>query len=234
MAIYFPCYWNMRHGIFQVFWDQLLSIMKKIILLSLLAAGCVGTTHAQHSRSSFYDTPYDSRNSGSFNLSTGILSFGYGFPNTPVGGYNNGANGVNRVSFGPLYAKFEHGIIRDEIGLGGQLAMSNSWVRYNSNSGNYRDRVSAFSIAILGYYHFNKLIPVKRLDVYVGTGLSLRTISYTYDTNYSDNPNNHSDTNVYVVGKLGARYYLTPAFGFYAEVGSDKMSDANLGISFRL
>jgi len=193
----------------------------------------MGVGYGQHSRSSFYDAPYDSRNSGSFSLKTGILSFGYGFPNNPVGGYNNGVNGVSKVSFGPVYAKFEHGIIRDEIGLGGQLAMSNTWVKYHNGATTYKDHVSAFSIGILGYYHFNKLIPVKNLDVYVGTGLSLRTVSYSYDSNY-DNPNNHADTNVYIIGKLGARYYLKHGFGLYAEVGSDRMSDANLGISFRL
>jgi len=207
--------------------------MKKTVFFLLLAVGCVSTGFAQHSKA-FYDTPYESRNSGSFNRSTGIISLGYGFPNDPVGSYDNGVNGVNRVSLGPLYAKFEHGIIRDDIGLGGQIAMSNTWIKYNNPSGSYRDRVSAFSVGVLGYYHFNKLIPVKRLDVYVGTGISIRTLSYTYDTNFSDNPNNHSDTNVYIIGKIGARYYLKPGFGIYAEVGSDRMSDANLGISFRL
>jgi len=210
-------------------------VMKKTVFLLMLVVGCASAAFAQRARSSFYDAPYDSRNSGSFDMKTGIITLGYGFPNDPVGNYNNGAYGVNKVSFGPLYAKFEHGIIRDEIGLGAQLAMSNTWVKYNNKSGgSYRDRVSAFSFSMLGYYHFNKLIPVKRLDVYVGTGLSVRTVAYTYDTNFNDNPNNHSDTDVFVIGKVGARYYLTPGFGFYAEVGSDRMSDANLGISFRL
>lgn len=207
--------------------------MKKTILL-LLALVCTSVAFAQRTASSFYDAPYDSRNSGSFNLNTGILSFGYGFPNDPVSGYNNGVNGVNKVSLGPLYAKYEHGIIRDEIGLGGQIAMSNTWIKYNTGSGSYRDRVSAFQVGVLGYYHFNKLIPVKRLDVYAGTGIAVQTLSYTYDTRYTDNPNNHSDTNVYIIGKIGARYYLKGGFGIYAEVGSDKMSDANLGVSFRL
>jgi len=208
--------------------------MKKTVLLLMLAVGCGGMAFAQHARSSFYDAPYDSRNSGSFGIRTGIISLGYGFPNDPAGNYASGTHGVSRVSFGPLYAKFEHGIIRDDIGLGAQLAMSNTWVKYTSGNGTYRDRVAAFSFGMLGYYHFNKLIPVKRLDVYVGTGLSIRTVAYRYDTNYNDNPNNHSDTDVFVIGKIGARYYLKPGFGLYAEVGSDRMSDANLGISFRM
>ena len=206
--------------------------MKKLVLFLLLTVGC-SALYAQQSKS-FYDTPYESRNSGSFGLSTGILSFGYGFPNHPTSGYSNGANGTNKVSLGPLYVKYEHGIIRDDISLGGQFAMSNTWIKYDNASGNYKDHVSAFSFGMLGFYHFNKLIPVKRLDVYAGTGISVRTVVYTYDANYNDKPGNHSDTNAYIIGSVGARYYLKPGFGVYAEVGFDGMSDANLGISFRM
>jgi hypothetical protein len=206
---------------------------KSLLFLLLLLCGVAGFAQ----KKAFYDTPYDSRNSGSFSRTTGIISLGYGFPNDPVGGYNyvNGTNGTSKVSFGPLYAKYEHGIIRDEIGLGGQIAFSSTRVKYNNNVNHYRDNVTAFSFGMLGYYHFNKLIPVARLDVYAATGLSIRTLSYTYDSDFDNSGrNNHSDTNVYIIGKVGARYYLRPSFGIYAEAGMDKMSDVNLGISFKL
>jgi hypothetical protein len=210
--------------------------MKKVILFSFLIMGSA-LSYAQRAQSAdaFYNTPYDTRNSGSFSLSTGILSLGYGLSNNAVNGYNyiSGFNGSSRASFGPVYLKYEHGIIRDEIGLGGQMAFSHTWIRYDNASGRYRDNVGAFSLGVLGYYHFNKLIPVPNLDVYAGTGLSIRTLSYHYDSDLTANPTDHSTTNVYVTGRVGARYYVTRSFGFYAEVGYDNMSDINLGISFK-
>jgi hypothetical protein len=148
--------------------------------------------------------------------------------------YGNGAYGTSKVSLGPVYGKFEHGFLRDDIGLGGQIAMSNTWVKYNTPTGSYRDFVTAFSVGLLGYYHFNKLIPVARLDVYAGAGVSVRTITYSYDSDFPNHPNNNSSTDVYLIGKMGARYYVTPGVGIYVEVGYDRMSDANLGVSFRL
>lgn len=212
--------------------------MKKIILFSfLIVAGCSISSYAQHTQNAdaFYNTSYNVRNSGSFSQSTGILSLGYGLSNNTVSGYNyvSGFNGSSRASFGPLYLKYEHGIVRDEIGLGGQMAFSHTWIRYDNSSGTYRDNVGAFSVALLGYYHFNKLIPVPNLDVYAGTGLSVRTLSYHYDSDIAANPNNHTTTSVYLTGRVGARYYVTRSFGFYGEVGYDNMSDVNLGISFK-
>jgi hypothetical protein len=208
--------------------------MKKLILFSLLLIGCSSLSFAQQA-DAFYNTPYESRNSGSFGKTTGIISLGYGFGNDAFGyNYQSGTSGSTNVSFGPLYAKYEHGFLRDEIGLGGQLALSNAWARYDNGTDRYRDKITAFSFSMLGYYHFNKLIPVPRLDVYAGTGLSIRTVSYTYDSDFSENPNNNSTTNLYVIGKVGARYFVTQGFGFYAEAGMDKMSDVNLGITFRL
>src|SRR5215216_7585 len=133
--------------------------MKKIILFSLFVMGSA-LSYAQRAQSAddFYDTPYNTRNSGSFSLSTGILSFGYGLSNNAVNGYSyvSGFNGNSRAAFGPVYVKYEHGIIRDEIGLGGQMAFSHTWIKYNNGSGGYRDDVGAFSLGLLGYYHFNK------------------------------------------------------------------------------
>lgn len=212
--------------------------MKKIIFFSfLITSGCLVSygQRAQHA-DAFYNTPYETRNSGSFDRSTGIISLGYGLSNNAVSGYSyvSGSNGSSKVSFGPVYAKYEHGLIRDDIGLGGQMAFSNTSVKYNNSNGRYQDNVTAFSFAMLGYYHFNKLIPVPRLDVYAGTGASVKTLAYHYDSSLNENPNNHTETNLYIIGRIGARYYVTNGFGFYAEAGMDNMSDVNLGISFKL
>lgn len=172
----------------------------------------------------FYNTPYKSRNSGSFSRNMGLLTFSYGFPNIPVSGDSYVGN--NRIGFGPAYAKYEHGIM-DEIGIGGQMAFSAGRYDYGNDQ---RERIHAFHLAVLGYYHFNKLIPLSNLDVYAGTGIGFRnrTVGYT-DNVYRDD----TDVNVSVVVRAGVRYYVKPTVGLYAEAGYDDMSDINLGVTIR-
>ena len=126
-----------------------------------------------------------------------------------------------------MYAKYEHGII-DEVGIGGQMALAG--VRYDYNN-NQTERVNTFHFALLGYYHFNKLIPVKQLDVYAGTGLAFKSRTVTYS---DDAYNNYSGSDVDLTVKVGARYYVKNNFAFYGEGGFDGMSDINLGVTFRL
>lgn len=197
--------------------------MKKIVFIfSITFLICV-SGFAQTGKA-FYNTPYKTRNSGSFSKNTGLLTFSYGFPNVSVSGYSHKGN--NRVGFGPVYAKYEHGII-DEVGIGGQLALSTSRYDYG---GNEREKINAIHFAILGYYHFNKLIPVPQLDVYAGSGFAFRNRTVSYSDDLYDN---HTDTNVTLAMKVGARYYVKNHFGFYAEAGFDDMSDVNLGVTFR-
>jgi hypothetical protein len=192
-----------------------------VVMFSLMVCGAA---FAQEGKA-FYNTPYKSRNSGSFGRTASLLTFSYGFPNEAVSGYSH--KGYNRIGFGPVYAKYEHGIA-DEFGLGGQIALAG--VRYDYDN-NQTERVRAFHFAFLGYYHFNKLIPVKQLDVYAGAGPSFRSRTVTYSDDVYDN---YSGTDVDLAVKVGARYYVKNNFAFYGEGGFDRMSDINLGITLRL
>ena len=197
--------------------------MKRVLLIIfglLLYGGAI----AQQGKA-FYNTPYKSRNSGSFSKTANLLTFSYGFPNESIKGHPH--KGSNRIGFGPVYAKYEHGII-DEIGIGGQLALAGLRYDYNNDQ---TERVRTFHFAVLGYYHFNKLIPVKQLDVYAGTGPAFRSRSVTYSDDFYDN---YSTTDVTLAFKVGARYYVKNNFAFYGEGGFDHMSDINLGVTFRL
>jgi hypothetical protein len=197
--------------------------MKTILTLILATILSLHLVQAQDARA-FYNTPYKTRNSGSFDRSTGVLTFSIGVPNIAISGYSY--NGRNRVGFGPLYAKYEHGIM-DEFGLGGQLAFAVGRYEYGNNE---RESIGAFHFAFLGYYHFNKLIPVRQLDVYAGAGLAIRnrSVRYSDDTFANDN-----DVTVGGAMRLGVRYYPRGPVAIYAETGYDNMSDINLGVTFR-
>lgn len=190
--------------------------------LTGLLAGPFTEAQAQTAKN-FYNTPYKTRNSGSFHKGQGILTFGLGIPNRGVDGYWYSSS---RSGFGPLYVKYEYGI-KDEISIGGYLAGSTSSYKY----GNYKDRATAISLGAMGYYHFNKLIPVRNLDVYAGAGLAIRSTSYNFDDHH--NKNNDSHTSFGPVFKAGARYYFTHTFGVYLETGYDRMSDLNIGVALR-
>jgi hypothetical protein len=198
--------------------------MKKLTLISfLLLSAAVG-----YSQNSFYNNSYEARNSGSFSQETSLLSFGIGFPNIPVNGYTFGVFNGNTSGFGPIYAKYEHGFLRDEVGLGGVFA--NSFGSYKYNNGNNKTKIFAWAAGVMGYYHFNKLIPVEKLDVYAGAGFILRSRSYKYD---DGSTSNNTDTNFNFNGVVGARYYFVQSFGAYLELGFDSMSDVNLGVTLR-
>jgi len=209
--------------------------MKKIIFPFALFLGlamlCQSAAQAQSGRS-FYKTPYKNRNSGSFDKTSGLLSFGLGFPNRSGAGFDYWGGDSRRAGFGPGYIKYEHGIL-DEIGIGGYVAAAASRYKYGPGR-RYTDRTIAVSVGAMGYYHFNKLIPVRKLDVYAGVGLGVRQLSYNYDNDYEDYwDNDRSKFDVLPLFKVGARYYFTKMFGVYGEGGYDNMSDVNLGITLR-
>jgi len=198
--------------------------MKKIVFLVLAGMLSAGALQAQSGKA-FYNSPYKTRNSGSFDASYSILSFGLGGPNRPV---QDDYSGWSHSGAPVVYGKYEHGIM-DEIGIGGQLAITGGSYKNRNNSD--KIKIFAFHMAVLGYYHFNKLIPVKQLDVYAGAGLGMRIRSSSGDTaGYND----YSDTNFTVPVKVGGRYYFTNAFAAYLEAGWDDMSDVNIGVTFRL
>jgi len=198
--------------------------MKKSLILSIALIICGSVAYAQNSKS-FYKSSYESRNSGSWDQGSSIISFGIGFPNVaPSYGGNSGLP--------PFYVKYEHGFLRDEIGLGGYVStgFGETGSYYYGGATGYQTNFFAFSIAVLGYYHFNKLIPIEQMDVYAGAGFAYKSVRYDDDVNYDyDN-----DATVTVPVKVGIRYYIKPAFSFYAESGWDGMSGVNLGVTLKL
>lgn len=157
----------------------------------------------------FYKQSYKARNNGTFDKGTGIFSIGLGAPYA-YGGYRN--------TLPPIYAKYEMGIM-DEVGIGivGGLGLGKN--RYSDEG--YFGTV----VGLLGYYHFNKFIPLQKLDVYAGVGFGFDIHNRTY--------NGDTEADVLPLFKVGARYYFSNSFGVYLESGYDRLSAANLGITLR-
>jgi hypothetical protein len=199
--------------------------MKKIFIATLASALFIGLGSAHAQSSSFYKTSYKNRNSGSFSKGSNVLSFGMGAPNIAMNSFSSA--GTKKIGFGPAYAKYEYGIM-DEVGIGVRLGLASGHYKWNNTKANN----FALLGNVMGYYHFNKLIPVKQLDVYAGVGIGFRHMSYERILP-NGNVIEDSEVNPIGVGLVGAKWYFTRTFGVYAEVGYDGLTSANVGISLR-
>lgn len=177
------------------------------------------------SPSSFYNQPYASRNSGSFDKATRLISITYGFPNTLD--YAGFLFGGNDTGIGPVTVRYEHPI-REEAGVGLSIAGARKEWDFNDNTST---EVTGISVSPLGFYHFNKLIPVPKLDVYAGVGANVNYISYSYSNDAYDDD---SEVEIYPTGLVGARYYFTNSFSGLVEVGGGSFGIAKIGVSFKL
>lgn len=176
--------------------------------------------NSENTSSGFYQAPYTERNSGSFGRQANLITAGYGFPNNSFDDkWNSGV--------GPLYLKYEYGII-DEVGLGVFLGGSGS----SRKAPGYKNSAVSIGFDLVGYYHFNKFIPLKQLDVFVGAGVGFKTAHYKYSAN-SPVIQSKSFFKIDEILKAGARWYFTPGFGIYAEGGYGGLSYADVGITFR-
>lgn len=177
----------------------------------------------------FYKQPYSSRNSGSFGKDFQLFSFSYGFPNWLYSGYGTQpfVPSYNRSSFGPVMARFEIAV-REEVGVGALVQVAARRWRY----GIYRDHSLGVGVGAMGYYHGNKLIHVKSLDLYAGAGpgLSYRRLDHDEDFPATDDSRVGFD----IFGVAGARYYFTPSFAAFAEAGYTGFSSLNLGVTLKM
>ncbi|RZJ72881.1 hypothetical protein [Flavobacterium sp.] len=207
--------------------------MKKILILALavLALPAFGQKKkeakpAKKASSNFYGEPYNSRNSGSFDKGTHLISLTYGFPNT-LDYENYVFADDNKVGIGPVNLRYEFPV-RDEVGVG--IALGGATKKWDY-AGGYEYRITGISISPLGFYHFNKLIPIKQLDVFAGVGANVNYLMYDYDDNLIDDDN---EIELYPTALVGARYYFSDNFSGLLEVGGSSFAIVKIGVSFRL
>lgn len=202
------------------------TMKSKILSIFALAAGLLLFTNTSQAQG-FYSQSYKERNSGSFEKGASLITLDYGLGNAnwAVGLIN----GYSRVPIGPVYLRYEIGIM-DEVGIGAYIAPR--YVRYNYGQNHiYNLNEFTFGSGVMGYYHFNKLIPVSKLDVFAGTGFSFRVIQKNWPNDSSSNNNTSIKWNLPV--KVGARWYFSDGFGAHLETGYDGLTYLQAGITLK-
>lgn len=79
-------------------------------------------------------------------------------------------------------------------------------------------------------YHF-PIDPKNKVDLFLGAGLGFQTISCAY--NGAGNFCGGYNSNVYVIGRAGGRYFFTPRTALYADLGAGAAT-INVGLTFKL
>jgi len=208
--------------------------MKKIFVFTFAVLAVSATAQkkkdpkamaAKTASSGFYATPYASRNIGSFDKQTHLVSLTYGFPNTLD--YADFLFGGSSSGIGPVNLRYEFAV-RDEVSVG--LAVGGAFKKWDFGGG-VETKVTGISASPLGFYHFNKLIPVKQLDVYAGVGANVNYIAYKYNDDLVDDDN---EIEVYPTALVGARYYFADNFSGLVEIGGSSFSIIKIGLSVRL
>jgi hypothetical protein len=153
-----------------------------------------------------------------------LIDAGLGFGYVNASTAYNGAGLPIGITGNVEYAIF------DEISIGGYLAFTHgNYDYYYYNNGNvYRKGgYNAFDIGARGSFHFGKLMRLseKRFDPYAGALLGF--------SNRSGNQGNYDDTWVRPGIFAGARWFFSPGFGAYAEVGY-AVHPLTIGLTFRL
>jgi len=186
------------------------------------------------------------------NMGDNMIHFGLGVGQTYKIPYTSVSN--KTTSFGPVTAGYET-IITDllgvgRIGVGGSLGFSSysrhyqvsEWIPpvfpitggIQPGTGIWRERdakntATVISIMGRGSYHFD--LPVDGLDLYAGMGIGLYVYSYKYDSSVSKQAST-SSSSLFVNYYAGARYFFSPSFGIYGELGYG-MGILNIGATLR-
>jgi hypothetical protein len=174
------------------------------------------------------------RKSTMITLSAGIADWNKENYKLPAGFINGTTSG-----FTPIYLKVEHGI-SSNVSIAVNIMHDAFYYNYaQTESGNgatflryQRDAVNDFSAGLAGYYHFNKLIKISNLDLFVGIGGTINHIKHS-EYPQADSTASLIDHTVSPHLKVGGRYYINKYVSFYGDVGYDQISIASIGLSCR-
>jgi len=147
-----------------------------------------------------------------------------------VNGYTDvgltvGLGNVGDASLAPGF-RFEKAI-RDLPNQGnGVLGIMASAQYYSWSSGGYK--WSYIPIGVTGNYHF-RLEDNEKFDPFLGLGLGYQIVN----CDFPGVAFSCSDSALYFIGRLGARYFLNEKFAAYADAGAGGAT-VNVGVTLRL
>ena len=179
------------------------------------------------------DTPHAAfvRHSVIATLAVGIIDDYRRNYTLPVGFEKNNFSG-----FAPLYGKLEYAV-SSRVSVAATASYDafyfNGYQLYYGNGVTFRryrtDKMTIARYGVSAFYHF---MPVKKLDAFVGVGLSLDKIHHTA-LPQGDSTAITTGHTVSPCLRAGARYYFADRAGIYADFGYDRQSTFCLGISTR-
>jgi hypothetical protein len=136
-----------------------------------------------------------------------------------------GLGGIGAASFS-IGGRFEKAIkALPEMGDGVLgIGVSADWYNYNDNFVGTDYDFTYIPIAATANYHI-KIENNSKFDPFVGLGLGYLIVDTPYTGSYS--------SGIYFVGRLGARYFMTPKMALYGDVGAGAAT-LNVGVTFKL
>ncbi len=139
--------------------------------------------------------------------------------------------GVNSYYGGgiPIGISFEHGFSA-KISFGASL----DYFSYNYGTIYGTDyRFKAIYFGARGSYHFSELLNLREEKVDLYGGLSLGFRSFSWDGQAYSNVDNTYGNGLFLGVHAGARYYFSPGFGAFLELGALGSSNARVGITLK-
>lgn len=189
--------------------------MKKIVLVLSVMMLCAGQINAQETSSTFAK-------------GDNVIGVGFG-----IGGvYGFSSYDVQTPVFG---AQYDRGIVEfgfgGVLGVGGFVGYKGYASKYEIGNQDFKDRYNIFIIGARGTLHYD-LFKVKNLDTYAGTMIAFHAVNQKTDLPDNWDYNSTHSSAAYASIFAGAKYYFTPSFGAFAEVGYG-VSWLTMGLAFK-
>jgi opacity protein-like surface antigen len=145
----------------------------------------------------------------------------------------------NTTGFPPVYARIEYGLGK-HISLAGTLGydafvnnFNQLYTGYNGTIRRYKtDYTTIVSEGVALYYHLQDVLPVKRLDPFIGVGIAIQNVRHSAYAQ-GDSTIVKTDHSAAPYLKAGARYAISDNASMFGDVGYDKQSIFSLGFSYR-
>jgi hypothetical protein len=137
----------------------------------------------------------------------------------------------NSIAFG---GRFESVFKRlPDLGNGSLgIGLSADFYHYSQRFGQYRAKGSVVPVGATANYHFN-INPRRHLDAFIGAGLGANFSNCTYDGPKGNSGDGCDDDGLYLIGRLGGRYFFNPKLALYGDVGAGAAT-LHLGLTARL